>query len=183
MWFENFITDKVNFYNENWEIIYENLWIQLNSNWIVNIWWIDKLFKKWYFFIRKVNDFVEEKYYIKKVDYQDHPRDKFFRITKLEAFKDWEENLISQPYISAWTYIQAWWDIIVWNNNKNITNEIDKFIELLNKNNIDKKDEIIKLLEEYRKTQDKNKIVDIFSILWNWASISSMIIALSTLIK
>lgn len=64
-----------------------------------------------------------------------------------------------------------------------INNEIDKIIELLNKKDIEKKDEIKLLLEEYKKTEDRSKLVDVFSILWSWASINSMLIALSSLIN
>lgn len=95
--------------------------------------------------------------------------------------KELEEN--KSHYISAWTHIQAWWDIIIWNNNKNIINEIDKLLEVIEKSHIDNKEGIKALLIEFQKTQDKTKLVDVFSILWSWASINSMIIALSTLIK
>ena len=183
MWFDDFVTDNVNFYKESWELIYENLWIQLNSNWKVNIWWIDKLFERWYYFLRKVNNFVEEKYIIKKVNYQDHPKDSFFRMTKLEVEKEWYEEKNSIPFISAWTHIQAWWDIIIWDYNKNTINEIDEIIKILDKKDIENKEEIKKLLEEYKKTKDRSKLVDIFSILWSSASINSMLIALNNLIN
>ena len=84
--------------------------------------------------------------------------------------------------ISNWTHIQAWWDVIIWDNNKKTINEIDKLLGLLNKWNIDNKVEIKELLEEFKKTKDKSKLVDVFSVLWSWASINSMIIALSSLI-
>lgn len=64
-----------------------------------------------------------------------------------------------------------------------INNEIEKFLELIEKNDINNKEEIKNLLNEFQKTNDKGKIVDIFSILWNWASINSMIIALNSLIN
>lgn len=75
--------------------------------------------------------------------------------------------------------------ISIWNNNKieNINNEIDKILEIIEKNNLDRKDDIKALLNEFKSTNDKNKLVDVFSILWSWASINSMIIALSSLIN
>ena len=76
------------------------------------------------------------------------------------------------------------WNVSGINNwSQNINNQIDEIIKLLNKKEIDKKEEIILLLEEYKKTEDKNKIVDIFTILWSWASINSMLLALSSLIS
>lgn len=108
-------------------------------------------------------------------------------LIKIETFLNSEinieENNNSTPLIPAWMNIHAWWDIIIWNNNKNIINEIDDFLKLIEEKNINKKEEIKSLLEEFKDTKDKNKLVNIFSILWNWASIGSMIIALSNLIK
>ncbi|NVP17559.1 hypothetical protein HUU51_02470 [Candidatus Gracilibacteria bacterium] len=75
--------------------------------------------------------------------------------------------------------------ISIGNNNKieNINNEIDKILEIIEKNNLDRKDDIKALLNEFKSTNDKNKLVDVFSILGSGASINSMIIALSSLIN
>lgn len=64
-----------------------------------------------------------------------------------------------------------------------INNEIEKIIELIDKKDIENKEDIKKILNDFEKTNDKSKLVDVFSILWNWASINSMIIALSSLIN
>ncbi len=109
-------------------------------------------------------------------------------LIKIETFLNSEINIEEKnndsiPLISAWLNISAWWDIIIWSNNKNIINEIDDFLKIIEEKNIDNKEEIKSLLEEFKDTKDKNKLVNIFSILWNWASIGSMIIALSNLIK
>ena len=143
MWFDNFITDKVNFYKENWELIYENLWIQLNSNWEIYIWWIDKLFEKWYYFIRKVNQFVEEKYIITKIDYQDHPRNKSFRMTIMEIERIWDEKKeniwninIENLHNSGNLAFENNWT----QSNQNINNQIDEIIKLLDKKDIKQKE-------------------------------------------
>lgn len=96
-----------------------------------------------------------------------------------EMANEWNEK---KYYISAWTHIQAWWDIIIWDNNKNTINEIEKIIELIEKTDIQNKEEIKKLFNDFKLTQDRSKLVDIFSILWNGASINSMLVALSSLL-
>lgn len=101
----------------------------------------------------------------------------------LESDLNKEQKEEIKPFISSWTHIHAWWDIIFWNNNKNTINEIDKFLDLIDKSDLDKKSEITELIKEFKKSNDKSKLVDVFSILWNWASINSMIIALSSLIN
>lgn len=67
-----------------------------------------------------------------------------------------------------------------WNQNiQNINNEIDKIIELLDTKNIEKKYELKKLLEEFKETQDKNKLekvlTNLASISWIWSLITSII--------
>ncbi|MFZ2151377.1 MAG: hypothetical protein WAZ12_01190 [Candidatus Absconditicoccaceae bacterium] len=108
-------------------------------------------------------------------------------LIKIETFLNSEinieENNNSTPLIPAGMNIHAGGDIIIGNNNKNIINEIDDFLKLIEEKNINKKEEIKSLLEEFKDTKDKNKLVNIFSILGNGASIGSMIIALSNLIK
>jgi hypothetical protein len=94
-----------------------------------------------------------------------------------------KEKTKSDSSTNKGAYYRAWGDIIIWDNNKNTINEIDKLIELLNKSWGENKTEIMLLLEEFKQTQDKNKLIDVFSILWNGASINSMIIALSNLLN
>lgn len=123
---------------------------------------------------------------------------------KERGFKDWKEEMLrfllkvkgfleswlnkkqkedKKSIITAWHHIHAWWDIIIWNNNKNVINEIDKILDLISRSNLEEKSKITELLEEFKKTNDKTKLVDVFSILWSWASINSMIIALGSLIN
>lgn len=77
------------------------------------------------------------------------------------------------------------WNFALQNHwTQNITeNDISDFIKLLEANqNITQKDEIKQLLAEFRKVQDKNILVDIFSILWNSASVGSFYFALKALL-
>lgn len=133
--------------------------------------------------------YLEEKYYLKKVWKFNRIHLGFIWVTITSSWIDLIENKeefnhlfkIEVNNISDVTNSI----ISIWNNNKveNINNEIEKFIDVINKKNIDKKDEIKLLLEEFKNNNNKSNLIDIFSILWNWASINSMIIALSTLIK
>ncbi len=108
-------------------------------------------------------------------------------LLKIKGFLDSnlnkKEKTKSDSSTNKGAYYRAWGDIIIWDNNKNTINEIDKLIELLNKSWGENKTEIMLLLEEFKQTQDKNKLIDVFSILWNGASINSMIIALSNLLN
>jgi len=108
-------------------------------------------------------------------------------LLKLKWFLESDLNVIEnnkeQSFISSWTHIQAGWDIIIWDNNKNTVNEIDKLVELIGQSNLTNKEEVTSMIQEFRDTNDRSKLVDVFSILWNGASINSMIIALSNLLK
>ncbi|MFK7780034.1 MAG: hypothetical protein QM490_02705 [Candidatus Gracilibacteria bacterium] len=182
MGFKTFITDNVDIYDLKGNCVYKNEGVILKSG-NITIEGILKEIEKGYYIIRKINDNFSEKYNVLNVEYQNHPRNKFFRMIKLKVQKEGDELEEKNHFISAGTHIQAGGDIIIGDNNKNITNEVDKLVDLINKGTIDNKEEIKELLEEFKKTNDKSKLVDAFSILGSGASISSMIIALSNLIN
>ncbi|MDP2090971.1 MAG: hypothetical protein Q8K30_05245 [Candidatus Gracilibacteria bacterium] len=107
-------------------------------------------------------------------------------LLKIKQFLNSDLNMEekeSKKLFSGFTNVKAGGDIIIGDNNKNIINDIEKLLELINKSGLDKKSEIIALLDEFKKSNDKNKLVDIFSILGNGASISSLIVALSGLVN
>ncbi len=118
-------------------------------------------------------------------------RQKFLNlIKKIENFLESEINIEEKKDIKSniniWTLNNHWSFSFENNwiqNNQNVNNQIDEIIKILDKKNIENKEEIKKILNEFQQTQDKSKLVDVFSILWNWASINSMIIALSSLIN
>lgn len=108
-------------------------------------------------------------------------------LLKLKWFLESDLNKVEKikwnPVISAGTHIQAWGDVIIWDYNKNNINELEKFVELLNTWNHPSKTEIFELLEEFKETNNRSKLVDIFDLLGNSASAWSLLIALSTLIR
>ena len=53
-------------------------------------WWVEKMLR----FVLKLKGFLES-----------------------DLNKEQKEKI--KPVVSAWTHIQAWWDIIIWNHNKN----------------------------------------------------------------
>lgn len=66
---------------------------------------------------------------------------------------------------------------VAWINNwsQNINNQIDEIIKILDKKDIQKKDEITKLLEEYKKTGNEDNLMKGFSILGSVSSAWSLV--------
>lgn len=91
-------------------------------------------------------------------------------------------SVSSQVHI--WTLNNSWNFALMNQGTQNITeNDIADFLKLLEANqSVTKKDEIKKLLEEFKKTQNKSFLVDIFSILGNSASIGSFYCAIKALL-
>lgn len=83
----------------------------------------------------KIKDSKKREKYLKELEKisleEDEWKEEMLRfLFKVKAFlssgmnkkQKWE----MKPAISAWTHIHAWWDIIVWNNNKNIFSNLSK---------------------------------------------------------
>lgn len=84
------------------------------------------------------------------------------------------DNIKKENYfINNWT-VNNHWNFAVennWTQKIEINNQIDEIIKILDEKNIEQKEEIKKLLEEFKNSWDKNKLLEAFNIIWTWASI------------
>lgn len=91
----------------------------------------------------------------------------------------WEPDLSENKFVNNWTIYNSWnfavenkWD----QNIKNLNNQIDEIIKIIDSRNIEQKDEIKKLLEDFKKSQNPSLLVEVFNTLWTSASIASFLI-------
>lgn len=67
---------------------------------------------------------------------------------------------------------------IAWINNwtQNINNQVDEIIKILDKKDIEQKEEMKRLLEEYKKNWDKKSLEKTIWILWSLSSAWSLVV-------
>jgi len=63
-----------------------------------------------------------------------------------------------------------------------VENDIDKIIDIINEKNIKNKDNIEKLLLEFKGNQDKSKLIEVFNILWSSSSVWSLILSIISML-
>lgn len=100
-------------------------------------------------------------------------------ILKIEKFLESEINIAEEKQYNWNVNIninENHWNV-AWINNwsQNINNQIDEIIKILDKKDIQQKDEIKKLLEEYKKTGNEDNLIKGFSILGSVSSAWSLV--------
>ncbi len=95
-----------------------------------------------------------------------------------EIKKEKDEDNVSEnkvQNITIWTIHNSWNFALENNWTQNINNQIDEIIKILDEKNIEQKEEIKKLLEEFKETWDKKSLEKWISILWSLSSAWSLV--------